>query len=91
VSSWWVEALVATMRGTIADKDACVGAKIKFMLVIGPEMRPTSTTKHSHKVVVRSKVEQFLKRGCIFKDRCRESINEITYYLKSLGPISKWS
>jgi hypothetical protein len=45
------------MRGTIADKDACVGAKIKFMLVIGPEMRPTSTTEHSHKVVVGSKVK----------------------------------
>jgi hypothetical protein len=57
VSSWWVKALVATMRGIIADKDACVGAKIKFMLVIGLEMRPTSTVEHSHKVVVRPKVK----------------------------------
>jgi hypothetical protein len=49
--------LVATMRRTIADKDACVGAKIKFMLVIRPEMRPTSITKHSLEVVVRPKVK----------------------------------
>jgi hypothetical protein len=45
------------MKGTIADKDARVGAKIKFMLVIRPEMRPTSTTEHSHKVVVGPKVK----------------------------------
>jgi hypothetical protein len=36
---------LAMVGGTIADEDTCFGAKIEFMLVVRPKVRPTSTSK----------------------------------------------
>jgi hypothetical protein len=41
------------MRGTVADEDASFGAKVEFMLVVRPEVRPTSTSKNTHEAIIR--------------------------------------
>lgn len=41
-----MESFIATMRGSVSYEDAFVGAKIQFVLVVMPEMGPTSTTKN---------------------------------------------
>jgi hypothetical protein len=57
-----MKAFVATVRGTIPNEDACVGAEIELVFVVRAKMRPTSTSKHAQKAVIRSKRKRFLKR-----------------------------
>jgi hypothetical protein len=49
-----METFIATMRGTIADEDASVGAKVKFMLVVRAKVGPTCTTKNSNEIIIGS-------------------------------------
>jgi hypothetical protein len=57
-----MKAFVATVGGTIPNKDACVGAKIELLFVVRVKMRPTSTSKDAQKIVIRSKRKKFLER-----------------------------
>jgi hypothetical protein len=56
-----MKAFVATVRGTIPDEDACVGAKIELVFVVRAKLRPTNTSKNAQKTVIGSERKKFLK------------------------------
>jgi hypothetical protein len=60
-SSSRMKTFAVVVRGTIADEDACVGAEIKFMLVVRLKMGSTSTSKDSHETIIRAEIKKFLE------------------------------
>jgi hypothetical protein len=62
-----MKAFVATVRGTIPNEDACVGAEIEFVFVVKAKMTPTSTSKDTQKAIIRSERKKFLKGDSLLR------------------------
>jgi hypothetical protein len=57
-----MKAFIATVRGTIPNENACVGAEVELVFVVRAKMRPTSTPKNTQKTIIGSERKKFLKR-----------------------------
>jgi hypothetical protein len=76
------------MKRTIAQKHTLLRSKLKFMIIIWSKMRPTSTTKHLKKGVVRCFLEKTLKRSFHIDCATREPVDEKTGSSKSITPVA---
>jgi hypothetical protein len=51
------------VKRTIAEKNALLGAKRKFALVVGAKIRPASAAKNAKRCIIGFDIEKFF-RGC---------------------------
>ena len=85
-----MKAFVTLVCATVPEKDATLGPKLEFMIVVGAKARPTGTAKSTKESIVWSGVEQALQRGIHINSTCRETMDQKTCSMKCLIPKSQW-
>lgn len=67
--------MVSLMILTVADEKTLCRSKIKLMLIIWPEVRPTGSTEHLEKAIIRSFGKKFFVRGFMMKNGSGKVVN----------------
>jgi hypothetical protein len=63
-----IKTFIPFMQGAIADKYTFFGTERKFVLVVSTQIRPTSTSKHSHRGIIWWCMKKMLYRAGVVKD-----------------------
>jgi hypothetical protein len=63
-----IKTFIPFMQGAIAEKYTFFGMKKKFVFVVSTQMRPTSTSKHSHHEIIWWCMKKMLYRAGVVKD-----------------------
>jgi hypothetical protein len=77
------------VKTLVAKKDTLRGMELKLTAVVGMGVRPTSTTKHLKKGVVRYFLKKNFKRSFHINNTCRKPIYQKTGRGKSITPKPK--
>jgi hypothetical protein len=83
-----MKAFVTLVCATVPEKDATLGPKLEFMIVVGAKARPTSATEGTKESIVWSGAEQALQGGIHINSTGRKTIDQKTCGMKRLIPKS---
>jgi hypothetical protein len=70
-----MKTLVTFVLRAISKEDTLFGMKLKFVLIVWTNVRPTSTSKHLEKSVVRRPLKKLLNRSFHVKYTSRQAID----------------
>jgi hypothetical protein len=81
-----IKALEALVKVAIAKEHTLCGPELHLMFIIGAKIRPTCTSEHPKKGVIRRLMKQSFQGGFKVDYFARSAINEVGCCIKSFIP-----